>query len=211
LANLFNRTETFIPLPGLLLFKYLPFYDRMRSFARFGIFVMLFIQVMMAYGLSFIWENARPRLARAGLTILILLAVLAEFYPGQYRQSFSAEGRPVDSWLAGQKDDGAVIQFPIEQEEEQDLVYATLIHGKPFVGGAFSSFPPQQYQEIKPILEKFPDASSAALLDQLDVTYVIADADVYGSDAGFISTCEGLGLVFVDKIGDELVFINQKE
>ena len=211
LAKLLNRTETFIPLPGLLLFKYLPFYDRMRSFARFGIFVMLFVQVLMAYGFSYAWENIRSRAVRAALTLLLLLAVLVEFYPGQYLQSFPAEGRPVDAWLAGQIDDGAVIQFPIEQVEEQDLVYATLIHGKPFVGGAFSSFPPQQYQEIKPVMENFPDASSAALLDQLEVTYVIADAVVYGSDPGFISTCEGFGLVYVDKIGDELVFINQKE
>jgi len=210
-ARLFNRTETFIPLPGLLLYKYLPFYDKMRSFARFGIFVMLFIQVMMAYGLSYIWENVRSRIARAALTLVILMAVLVEIYPGQYEQSFSAEGRPVDTWLAKQEGDGAVIQLPIEQVEEQDLVYATLIHGKPFVGGAFSSFPPSQYQKIKPVLQNFPDAASVDLLDELDVTYVLADGNHYGTDEEFISACEALGLEYVDTIGGELVFINRKE
>lgn len=211
LAKVLNRTETFIPLPGLLLYKYLPFYDRMRSFARFGIFVMLFVQVFMAYGLSFAWDKIRSRAARAALTLMLLLAVLAEFYPGVYTQTFSAEGRPVDAWLADKNDEGPVIQFPIEQVEEQDLVYATLIHGKPFVGGAFSSFPPQQYQAIKPVMQNFPNAASVYLLDKLDVTYVLADVNYYGGDARFISACEALGLEYVDTIGEELVFINVKE
>jgi len=211
LANLFNRTEAYIPLPGLLLYKFLPFYDRMRSFARFGVFVMLFVQVLMAFGLSYTWENIRSRAGRALLTFLLLLAVVAEFYPGIYDRSFSAEGRPVDAWLAKQDDTGAVIQFPFDQVENQDLVYATLINGKPFVGGAFSSFPPQQYQSIKPVMQNFPDAASVALLDQLGVTYVLADANQYTNDAELISACEALGLKYFDTIGEELVFINPKE
>ncbi|HQN04110.1 MAG TPA: hypothetical protein PK174_01710 [Anaerolineaceae bacterium] len=211
LANLFNRTEAYIPLPGLLLYKYLPFYDRMRSFARFGVFVMLFVQVLMAFGLSFTWENIRSQAGRAVLTFLLLLAVVAEFYPGIYDRTFSAEGRPVDAWLAQQDDAGAVIQFPFDQVENQDLVYATLTNGKPFVGGAFSSFPPQQYQSIKPVMQNFPDAASVELLDQLGVTYVLADANHYTNDAELISACETLGLEYIDTMGEELVFINMKE
>mgnify|MGYP003590181376 FL=1 len=211
LANLFNRTEAYIPLPGLLLYKYLPFYDRMRSFARFGVFVMLFVQVLMAFGLSFTWENIRSQAGRAVLTFLLLLAVVAEFYPGIYDRTFSAEDRPVDAWLAQQNDAGAVIQFPFDQVENQDLVYATLTNGKPFVGGAFSSFPPQQYQSIKPVMQNFPDAASVELLDQLGVTYVLADANHYTNDAELISACETLGLEYIDTMGEELVFINMKE
>ena len=211
LANLFNRTEAYIPLPGLLLYKYLPFYDRMRSFARFGVFVMLFVQVLMAFGLSFTWENIRSQAGRAVLTFLLLLAVVAEFYPGIYDRTFSAEDRPVDAWLAQQDDAGAVIQFPFDQVENQDLVYATLTNGKPFVGGAFSSFPPQQYQSIKPVMQNFPDAASVELLDQLGVTYVLADANHYTNDAELISACETLGLEYIDTMGEELVFINMKE
>lgn len=211
LANLLNRTEAYIPLPGLLLYKYLPFYDRMRSFARFGVFVMLFVQVLMAFGLSFTWDNIRSRAGRAVLTFLLLLAIVAEFYPGIYDRTFSADGRPVDAWLAKQDDAGAVIQFPFDQVENQDLVYATLTNGKPFVGGAFSSFPPQQYQSIKPVMQNFPDAASVALLDQLGVTYVLADANHYTNDAELIFACETLGLEYIDTIGEELVFINMKE
>lgn len=211
LANLLNRTEAYIPLPGLLLYKYLPFYDRMRSFARFGVFVMLFVQVLMAFGLSFTWEYIRSQAGRAVLTFLLLLAVVAEFYPGIYDRTFSADGRPVDAWLAQQDDAGAVIQFPFDQVENQDLVYATLTNGKPFVGGAFSSFPPQQYQSIKPVMQNFPDAASVALLDQLGVTYVLADANHYTNDAELISACETLGLDYIDTMGEELVFINMKE
>jgi hypothetical protein len=211
LANLLNRTEAYIPLPGLLLYKYLPFFDRMRSFARFGVFVMLFVQVLMAFGLSFTWDNIRSRAGRAVLTFLLLLAIVAEFYPGIYDRTFSADGRPVDAWLAKQDDAGAVIQFPFDQVENQDLVYATLTNGKPFVGGAFSSFPPQQYQSIKPVMQNFPDAASVALLDQLGVTYVLADANHYTNDAELISACETLGLDYIDTMGEELVFINMKE
>ena len=165
----------------------------------------------MAFGLSFTWEYIRSQAGRAVLTFLLLLAVVAEFYPGIYDRTFSADGRPVDAWLAQQDDAGAVIQFPFDQVENQDLVYATLINGKPFVGGAFSSFPPQQYQSIKPVMQNFPDAASVALLDQLGVTYVLADANQYTNDAELISACEAMGLEYIDTIGEELVFINPKE
>ena len=60
-------------------------------------------------------------------------------------------------------------------------------------------------------MQNFPDAASVALLDQLGVTYVLADANQYINDAELISACEAMGLEYIDTIGEELVFINPKE
>lgn len=209
LVELLQRSETTIPLPGLLLYKTLPYFDKMRSFARFGIYVMLFLQVLMAFGLSTILSNISSKRMRIALILIVLCAVWIEFCPGVYSQTSSADGRPVDHWLAKQPGDGAVIQFPFEQNEEQELVYATLIHGKPFVGGAFSSFPPQQYQQIMPVMQNFPDTASTDLMDELGLVYILVDQEVYGNTPAFVAECESYGLQYVDTMGDELVFINQ--
>ncbi len=211
LVDILNRSETTIPLPGLLLYKYLPYFDKMRSFARFGIYVMLFLQILMAYGLVAVLDKILGKWKRIAITGIVLCAIWVEFYPGVYSQTFTANGRTVDYWLAKQPGEGAVIQFPFEQNEEQELVYVTLIHGKPFVGGAFSSFPPQQYLQIMPFMQNFPDADSAELMDELGLVYILVDQKVYGNSPSFIAECESFGLQYVDTMDDELVFINESD
>ncbi len=211
-AKLLNHTETYIILPDYFLFKYIPYFSKMRVFARFGIFVLIFILVLSAMGLATIMNRFRNRKMALVFSIFLLGIVWFEFYPGMYKTTSTIETRPVDTWLAEQPGTGAVIQFPIEESEDQTLVYATLVHGKPFVGGFFNAFPPLQYQEIKPLMESFPDETSIDLLDRLKVKFVLVDRTAYAEDQQLIiDTCESMGLKYVDTMGDEIVFLNDPQ
>lgn len=167
-----------IPLPGWVLFKYFPFYAKLRALMRFGIFALLFICAAAGLGTAEILRRVSPRWKNAIAAGLILL-VLFDFYPGPYTEFTPVQARPVDTWLAQQPGDGAVVQMPFSIAEDQEHTYYTLVHGKPYVGGFFNAFPPAQYKRVKPILMNFPDKASVELLRELKVRWVLVDKSQY--------------------------------
>jgi len=167
-----------IPLPGWVLFKYFPFYAKLRALMRFGIFVLLFICAAAGLGTAELLKRLSPRWKNAATAGLILL-VLFDFYPGPYNEFTPVQARPVDTWLAQQPGDGAVVQMPFSIAEDQEHTYYTLVHGKPYVGGFFNAFPPAQYKRVKPILLNFPDKASVELLRELKVRWVLVDESQY--------------------------------
>src|SRR5512134_900396 len=108
--------------------------------------------------------------------------------------------RSIIGWQAGR---GAVAQFPFIQLEDQDQVYNTLVHGKPFIGGFFSANQPEQYLRIRPVLDRFPSAEGAALLRDLGVQWVLFDTRQYPAFASVKQQVEALGLLYVDTVGDQ--------
>ncbi len=167
-----------IPLPGWVLFKYFPFYAKLRALMRFGIFVLLFICAAAGLGTAEILRRFSPRWKNAAAAGLILL-VLFDFYPGPTTEFTPVQARPVDTWLSKQPGDGAVVQMPFSIAEDQEHTYYTLVHGKPYVGGFFNAFPPAQYKRVKPILMNFPDKASVELLRELKVRWVLVDKSQY--------------------------------
>jgi hypothetical protein len=167
-----------LPLPGWVLFKYFPFFAKLRALMRFGIFVLLFVCAGAGLGTSEILKGLSPRWKNATAAGLILL-VLFDFYPGPYSEFTTVQARPVDTWLSQQPGDGAVVQMPFSIAEDQEHTYYTLVHGKPYVGGFFNAFPPAQYKRIKPILLNFPDKASVELLRELKVRWVLVDESKY--------------------------------
>lgn len=179
LAGMLGRQEAHIPLPGLVLFKFLPFFSKLRVFSRFAIFVHIFLIVLMAFGLNKLLSKRLNLKYQRVILCLVLILIWFEFYPGPYPVSSSLPVREVDAWLREAPDTGAVIEFPVELNEDQEAVFATATHGKPFVGGFFNAFPPEQYQNIHPVLANFPDAESVHLLKELKVRYILVHADQY--------------------------------
>jgi hypothetical protein len=167
-----------IPLPGWVLFKYFPFFAKLRALMRFGIFVLLFICAAAGLGTAEVLKRLSPRWKKAAAAGLILL-VLFDFYPGPYTEFTTVQARPVDTWLSQQPGDGAVVQMPFSIAEDQEHTYYTLVHGKPYVGGFFNAFPPAQYKRVKPILMNFPDKASVELLRELKVRWVLVDENQY--------------------------------
>ena len=140
----------------------------------------------------------------------LLLLILFEFYPGTYKQFDQVTYREADTWLAVQDDDRALMQFPYELLEDQEHIYYQLINKKPFVGGFFNAFPPQQYREIREVMESFPSEESIALTESLGVGTVFVDEAYYDNDAEIISLFEESGWTYIDQMGNEMVFTLDK-
>jgi hypothetical protein len=169
LRALHPHSPAHVPLPGRLLFEWLPFYDRMRVWMRYGVFVGLGVSVLAGYGLA--WISGRlDGWRRAAVTTGLLVLVLLDFLP-RPEAFVKVQPRPVDEWLASQVEAGALVEFPFESDQAQ--LYYTLTHQKPFLGGNFNAFPPPQYQRIKPVLDSFPDRASIEVLRELGVRYVL--------------------------------------
>jgi hypothetical protein len=205
LQNVIHRASTPIPLPAYLLFKYLPFYSKMRALMRIGFFVLLFSTLMAGLGAAWLLQKVGPKRALP-LAVVLIVLVFLDFYPGPYRQFATIAARPVDTWLAQQPGQGAVAQFPASQLQDQDQVYNTLVHGKPYIGGFFSANQTSQYLRIRPVLDRFPSVEGTALLRELKVQWVLFDIEKYSDFAGVRQSVESFGLRYVTTVGQEAVF-----
>ena len=178
IASILQRDETRVPMLGYFLFKFVPFYAKMRTFKRAGALALTALVLLAGIGAADLLNRLKARW-RTPVGVLLLAIVWLDFYPGPFTEFSKVEPRLVDQWLAEQPGDGAVAEFPFWLEEEQFHVYTTLLHGKPFLGGFFSAFPPPQYQRIRPVLEDFPNEASVRLLGELGVRYVLVETGLY--------------------------------
>ncbi len=207
-SNALGRNAVPIPLPGYILFYVFPFFAKLRALMRFGVFVLLFFSVAAGLGAAWLLDKVRSSL-RTVLTIVLLGLVFLDFYPGAYQEFARIQPRSLDYWLAQQPGQGAVIQFPFEKSEDQEHTYYTLTHGKPFVGGFFNAFPPEQYARLRPLMENFPDEQSVSLLSELDVQYVLVDKSSYSDPDTVRRKCEALGLKYVREMDGQMVFLHE--
>ncbi len=208
LQSVLHRETTPIPLPALVLFKVLPFYAKMRALMRIGFITLLFTTLAAGLGAGWLLRRVKPHLSAALAAFLIAL-IFFDFYPGPYQRFTPVTARPVDSWLAQQPGQGALAQFPFLQMEDQDQVYNTLVHGKPYIGGFFSANQPEQYLRIKPVLENFPQdngSQGTTLLRELGVEWVLFDLRKYPDFTALRAQVEDLGLSYVETVGDQAVF-----
>jgi hypothetical protein len=194
-----------ILLPGYFLFKYFPFYAKLRALMRFGVFELTFTSACAGLGMAWILERVKLRW-RTILVVLVIGLIFLDFYPGPYQEFARVEPRPVDLWLAEQPGNGAIVQFPFSKAEDQEQTYYTLFHGKPFVGGFFNAFPPPQYSRIGPLLVDFPDQESVGLVRGMGVEFILVDVDEYLDTDLLRKQCEALGLKYITRLGDQMVF-----
>lgn len=195
-----GRASTAIPLPGYFMFKYVPFYDNMRTFKRTGIFAILALSILAGLGL---WQILRARRPKWHVLIGIAAALLIflDFYPGPFTQFAQVKPRSVDLWLASQPGDGAVAIFPFSMEEDQIQVYYTLVNHKPFLGGFFNAYPPRQYRKLQPVMAGFPDQASITALAGLGVEYVLVSNAAYQDPGEVLRQAQDLGLRRIGEFG----------
>ena len=172
LADKLGRQTMPILLPGFFLFKYFPFYAKLRAMMRFGIFALLFV----ACGAGFAVENLRGKKQFCCTAAAVLLVIL-DFLP-RAQQSFAEIGpRPVDLWLAEQPAEGSVMRYPFYLNDDQAGTYYTLYNEKPFIGGFFNAFPTEQYQRIRGVMDGFPSEESLALAKNLNVSFFVVEEE----------------------------------
>jgi len=179
LQSIFHRTQMpEIYLPAYYLFRYMPFFSKMRVMMRFGLFTLIPFSLMAGLGAHVLLKK-HPQNVRRWIAAGLLMLVFIDFYPGPLKGFASVVARPVDYWLATQPNTGAVVQFPFNQESDQSQVYDTLVSQKPFIGGFFNANQPEQYKRIQTVMDDFPSLESATLIGQLDVAYVVVDSSQY--------------------------------
>ena len=204
LQSTLGREALRIPLPGYFLFQYMPFFSKMRVMMRFGVFTLTLTTLLA--GLGSAWLFRKYPAQRYLIAGALLVAMTLDVYPGVAHRFSVVEARPVDSWLAQQPDDGAVAHFPFSRVVDQDQIYDTLVHGKPFIGGFFNANQPQQYRQIKPVMDAFPDQASVALLKEWNFKYILVDSSAYPDFDTVQQRILDLGLVLQTIAGDEYVF-----
>lgn len=205
LEKTLHRPSARIPLPGYLLFKYLPFYDKMRAISRVGFFTLIFTTMTAGIGVAWLFRRMGGR-KRAGLAIVLIALILFDFMPGKFQQFTRIDARPVDYWLAKQPGQGAVVQFPFSQAGDQELVYDTLIHGKPYIGGFFSANQPPQFTAIEKELLHFPSYEGMQILQELGVQYVLVDISAYPDFASVDGKIQELGMKPLVRLDGQQVY-----
>ncbi len=181
-----------LPMPGLLLYLFVPLMDAMRVWARFGLLTMFAVALLAGLGADAIMARFAPgapsaRSAMIGLALLALVLVDFAVLPYPYGYTEVA-AQPVDAWLAeearSRPDERLpIIQMPLSKTWYGWALYPNRIHGQPLAYG-YGTFVPGAYREAMAELALgAPDAPSdeaVALLRDWGVRYVLVGAHSYG-------------------------------
>jgi hypothetical protein len=206
IQSVFHRSDMpQIYLPAYYLYKFLPFFSKMRVMMRFGLFTLIFFSMTAGLG-THILTKSIPPMKKLWIGIALLALVFIDFYPGFLTGFIPTGARLVDTWLASQPGTGAVAQFPFSQESDQDQVYNTIVNKKPYLGGYFNANQPEQYLRIKPVMDGFPSAESVALLKQLGVAYVVVDSSAYSQFNAVDQAVQSFGLHLLNVSDVEYVY-----
>jgi hypothetical protein len=208
----------YIPLPTLLLYLYLPFFNAMRVWTRLGLVTILGVAVLAGYGLDQLrekslwqWRN-RSRLRTLALDAALVGLVVLDFAAFPYALGTSSvQARPVDRWLADQDGDWAIMEFPLARAVSGHSLYMARTHGKKICFG-YGTFFPRAFNEQRAMLESFPSKESIALLKDWGVRYVLVGSRSYGMAWPQIE--QGLsgaaGLRFVTQMEDPAIFAGDR-
>jgi len=206
LQLIFHRVDMpQIYLPAYYLYKYLPFFSKMRVLMRFGLFTLIFSSLMAGLGAHVLLNTSSLKLRRwVGIGLLVL--VFVDFYPGVFTKFSTLDARPVDYWLETQPDTGAVAQFPFSYESDQGQVYNTLVSQKPSLVGFFNANHPEQYDRIHHTMDGFPSPESVDLLRKLGVAYVVVDSSAYSDYSAVDQSIQSFGLRLLNVSDKEYVY-----
>ena len=194
-----------IPLPGFFLFLGMPFYNGMRVWIRYGVYVNLFAAVLAGIGYASLSKTVKRQSINNLLLLLTVALIGVDYYPG-FPVLSEVKPRPVDQWLAAQPGDGAVAQFPIGMSTEPTVIYGTLTHNKPLLGMFYGAYLPTDFARLMPELNNFPDEASLQLIRERGVQYVLVDSSKYSAWESTRKRIEKLGLSLVTIIGEEYVY-----
>jgi hypothetical protein len=172
----------YVPLPTLVFYLFLPFFDSMRVWSRFGLVAAFAVAVLGGLGAARLLSAVRRSGARVCLGALLVAAVVVELASAPFALGWSeVRAQPVDVWLKQQTSPGAVAVFPLWKAEHGAALYASTVHGKPVVYG-YGAFFPISYRQVRPVLWEFPTAESIALLQDWGVRWVLVGAESYGAE-----------------------------
>jgi hypothetical protein len=167
-----------LPMPGQLLYDYLPLFSSMRAYARFGVIVALAIVVLMALGWWVFLQSARFRRHAPLLATGALVLLLADLWSAPYVWGWSrVEPTETARFIAAQPP-GLVMQMPLESSQSGPALWQEVYYGKPIAYG-FDTFEPPQWTPVRDRLEEFPRDPALDVLRDWGVRYIVVSANAY--------------------------------
>jgi hypothetical protein len=172
-----------IPLPGQLLYDWLPLYSSMRAFARFGVIVALALTVMLGLVWAASLRNGPPLVRRNPMmaTLVVALLLLADFWTGPYAWGTSRVEATNTARFLAQQPPGLVMQMPLDSSQSGPALYRRVQTGKPVAYG-YETFEPPAWRAERDHLQEFPDEASFEVLRKWGVRYVVVSGKPYGAD-----------------------------
>lgn len=179
----------YVPLPNLLLYLFLPFFNSMRDWRRFAFIPTLAACILAGIGAGrFLAPKRRAVRAVASVVILALVLVDLAAVPLPFGMSLT-QPRPSDEWLAQQPGQFTVMQFPFRARAYAGpSLYGMMTHGKRLAYASGMTFFPTAYSANLQTLYAFPSAESIALLRSWGVKYIVVGSTRYADEWPAVET-----------------------
>ncbi len=163
------------------LHDHVPVYRSLRAWARLGVFVLMFVAVLAAYGYRFLLDG-RSRATRLSALAVVGSALLAEYHVTMSLTPYPNSAPPVYRMLA-QQPRGVVAEFPFPRVDalpgdDAEYAYMSTFHWFPLVNGYSGIYPPSYLGRLTQVLD-FPGEASLRQLRHDGVRYVIVHKTLY--------------------------------
>ena len=165
------------------LYKYVPPFRSLRALSRLGVFVLMFVAVLAAYGYR-VLVAGRSRLARHAILVLVVLALMAEYRVTLALTSYPNSPPEVYRIVAAQPR-GVLLEFPVPRVDalpgdDPRYAYMSTFHWFPLVNGYSGVYPPSYLSRLER-LRDFPRGASLQELHAAGVQYVIVHRAAYSA------------------------------
>jgi hypothetical protein len=167
-----------------VLHGYVPLYRGLRAAARLGLFVLLFLSVLAAYGYQALAEG-RSLVFRSGLLAICSAALMVEYHVTLNLVPFTNSAPEIYRLLSTQPK-GVVAEFPVPRSvslpgPDAGYAYLSTFHWFPIVNGYSGIYPPSYLARLDRLVD-FPDETALAQLRQDRVRYVIVHEAGYDAE-----------------------------
>ncbi len=167
------------------LYDHVPGYRGLRAMGRLGLFVLMFLGVLAAYGYAALAACRSVRF-RAALLAALALGLLGEYRTTLTLAPYANTAPPVYRMLARQPR-GVVAEFPVPRADalpgdEAEYGYMSTFHWFPLVNGYSGVYPPSYLARIDRLGE-FPAEPALLQLRRDGVRYVILHGSAYTGSA----------------------------
>ncbi len=164
-----------IPMPSYFAHQIMPTF---RVYARFGVFVSVFVALLAGIGFKQLIGNFRSYWTKATLVSITLIFITAEFLSIP-SQNISTNVPKVYSWLAKQPDNFIAAEYPLVSSSDyynNEYLFYQRVHKKRLANGAA----PDSYAErMRRKLEDLEEPDIGIRLRRLGVKYVIVHRQKY--------------------------------
>jgi hypothetical protein len=153
----------------------------LRALARLGIFVVMFLSVLAAYGYTFTVQSSQP-LVRAVACACLMAGMLIEYVTTFPVATFPSAPPPIYRFLA-HLPRGIVAEVPMSvpgETSEGRSQYLSTFHWFPIVNGYSGNFPPTYLARIER-MEEFPGERALRQLRYDRVTYLVVHESAYSA------------------------------